>query len=412
MRYDRQNLKEGEFLLTYSQIFELNKLMPKGMKIELSENTANFEASLKHPQIKRPRSSNIIRDYSEDEEESRVWKKKKSKKYDEDYQSRDDSSSSKQMSSLNSKRLREKKSNIMVTDSLPFKKEIVKKPKLSQKKEINKKCERLLNKLKNHPLCDYFNKLSTEPSLSGVERRLKNLEYSSYHQFGMDVRKVWNMHFLQSVANSDAYLKTFTLSNYFEDLFKDVEKGIVQGNDNVRSLPKKVNNLQEKINTNKNVVSQTSNNVKREIPQTFSDKPLTSGEKNQIGCNIKLLTIEQLRGIIKILANSVPVDSSNQYFEFDIETLPPSKLRELDRYVKDCLKESNRFNYVGRTPNAFPKYAPRKTSNLVSNKTDQNVEDNIHKNTNNTSPKRPMKRSYEEDLRKSEPEPSLQVHPC
>jgi hypothetical protein len=70
-------------------------------------------------------------------------------------------------------------------------------------------------------------------------------------------------------------------------------------------------------------------------------------EKNQLGNQIRQLNPEQLKGIIKILSDSLPVDQNNKYFEFDIEMLNTKKLRELERYVKNCLKN----NVVKKKPN-------------------------------------------------------------
>ena len=72
---------------------------------------------------------------------------------------------------------------------------------------------------------------------------------------------------------------------------------------------------------------------------------MTLEEKNQLGNQIRTLNKEQLRGIIKILSD--PVNDGQQkskYFEFDIDKLPPKKLRELERYVKSCINGTNKNN--------------------------------------------------------------------
>ena len=57
-------------------------------------------------------------------------------------------------------------------------------------------------------------------------------------------------------------------------------------------------------------------------------------EKNQLGTNIRMLNPEQLKGIIKLLSDSLNVDQNSKYFEFDIESLSNKKLRDLEKYVK------------------------------------------------------------------------------
>jgi len=69
-----------------------------------------------------------------------------------------------------------------------------------------------------------------------------------------------------------------------------------------------------------------------------NEKPMTMAEKNQLGTNIRMLNPEQLKGIIKLLSDSLNVDQHSKYFEFDIEALSNKKLRDLEKYVKNCLK--------------------------------------------------------------------------
>ena len=52
-----------------------------------------------------------------------------------------------------------------------------------------------------------------------------------------------------------------------------------------------------------------------------------------------MLNPDQLKGIIRLLSDSLSVDQNSKYFEFDIESLSNKKLRELDKYVKQSLKQ-------------------------------------------------------------------------
>ena len=71
------------------------------------------------------------------------------------------------------------------------------------------------------------------------------------------------------------------------------------------------------------------------------DKPMTINEKNALGNNIRTLNPEQLKGIVNILSDSMVIDPKSKFFEFDIETLNTRKLRELEKYVKGCLKSKS-----------------------------------------------------------------------
>ncbi len=342
--------------------------MPKGWKIELFENMAKYESSLKpQPLIKRPRSSNIIKDYSDDEEES--VKKKKGKKVDQDYVSRDDSLSSNNNSSIkNNKKLREKKpvNIIKELDNLNTGKKNV----VHTNMETNRKCERVLNRLKKHPLCGYFFNNSNEQfSLSGIEKKIRNNLYSSSFEFGMEVRAIWNYHFQNSTINSEVYQKTFTLSNFFEEIFKDIENCVDEKKE-MKEAQKKPDKLDQAIKTT-NKISAPSIPIKKEPSLSIRDKPMTTIEKTKLGNNIKNLKPELARGIINILSDSNEVESNSKYFEFDIETLPTKKLREIEKYVMNCLK-----------PKTAVSHAPNQQNGNLSNKDNLN---RINKNINQTN---------------------------
>ena len=77
---------------------------------------------------------------------------------------------------------------------------------------------------------------------------------------------------------------------------------------------------------------------------------MTISEKNSLGNSIRSLNPEQLKGIVSILSDSMVIDQKSKFFEFDIETLNTRKLRELEKYVKNCLKNKNNTNSSIRPP--------------------------------------------------------------
>jgi hypothetical protein len=396
---------------------------------------AKYESSLKpQPLIKRPRSSNIIKDYSDDEEES--VKKKKGKKVDQDYFSKEDSISSINNSSIkNNKKLREKKpvNIIKELDNLSTGKKNV----VNCNNETNRKCEKVLNRLKKHPLCGYFFNNSNEQfSLSGIEKKIKNNLYSSSFQFGMEIRSIWNYHFQNSTINSDIYQKTFTLSNFFEEIFKDIE--------NCADEKKEINEEQKKpdkldqVNNTINKISAPPIPIKKEPSLSVTDKPMTTLEKTRLGNNIKNLKPELARGIINLLSDSNKVETNSKYFEFDIETLPTKKLREIEKYVKNCLKPKTTVSHtpnqqngnlsnkdtlnrisknVNQTNSSNNNNNPEKTNKQKFNSLPQTATSNYNSNantahnsnsihspsnyTNNTALKRPIKKPFDEEAPKN-----------
>jgi hypothetical protein len=107
------------------------------------------------------------------------------------------------------------------------------------------------------------------------------------------------------------------------------------------------------------------------------NKPMTVEEKNQLGNNIRSLNKDQLKGIIKILSenNSVP---KSKYFEFDIDKLSTKKLRELEKYVKECLTYNNNSKNLSNNNH---------TQNSNNNKMTNQKENQNNKNYNNSNNK-------------------------
>jgi len=56
--------------------------------------------------------------------------------------------------------------------------------------------------------------------------------------------------------------------------------------------------------------------------------------------NIKLLTIEQKKGIADILRDTIDTENK-KILEFDIDKLNNKTLKKLDEYVKNCIKKNN-----------------------------------------------------------------------
>lgn len=342
---ENNEMKDGEYNLSFAQIFYLNKILEKGYKFELIDNLSRTSDS-NLPKIINSKKPKFTKELSSISEEKSVQKKTKKNDLSELNQlSKEDSINLNKGndSFIHKRSLREKKPNL-IKDLGYIDKDSNKAAKTSLTQDVFKKCDKVFQKLKKHPLSDSFiTSLNQEiPNLSQVEKQLKAYTYTSVFQFGMDVRKIWNYYFTHSTTNTEIYQKTFTISNYFEEIFREVESNLEEKTD-LHELQKKVNKLQEKFNEINQNKSLSSTNLKRERSGSNLDKPMTIAEKNMLGNNIRQLTPEQLKGIIKILNDSLSVDQSKKYFEFDIETLSNKKLRELEKYVKTCLK----LNSVG-----------------------------------------------------------------
>ncbi|XP_068106306.1 bromodomain-containing protein 2 isoform X2 [Hyperolius riggenbachi] len=82
-------------------------------------------------------------------------------------------------------------------------------------------------------------------------------------------------------------------------------------------------------------------------------KPMTYDEKRQLSLDINKLPGEKLGRVVHIIQSREPSlrDSNPEEIEIDFETLKPSTLRELERYVMSCLRKKPRKPYT--SPNSL-----------------------------------------------------------
>ncbi|XP_060119716.1 bromodomain-containing protein 2-like [Heteronotia binoei] len=101
----------------------------------------------------------------------------------------------------------------------------------------------------------------------------------------------------------------------------------------------------------------SSKNSKRALPPPLpplydseeeeESKPMTYDEKRQLSLDINKLPGEKLGRVVHIIQSREPSlrDSNPEEIEIDFETLKPSTLRELERYVLSCLRKKPRKPY-------------------------------------------------------------------
>lgn len=65
-------------------------------------------------------------------------------------------------------------------------------------------------------------------------------------------------------------------------------------------------------------------------------KKMTQEETSQLRKNIDVLSLEQKRGILKIVESNLK-DHGDSRIEFELDKLPPETARELEKYVNDCV---------------------------------------------------------------------------
>lgn len=78
--------------------------------------------------------------------------------------------------------------------------------------------------------------------------------------------------------------------------------------------------------------------------------PMSYDEKRQLSLDINKLPGEKLGRVVHIIQSREPSlrDTNPEEIEIDFETLKPSTLRELERYVMTCLRKKPRKPYGER----------------------------------------------------------------
>ena len=177
----------------------------------------------------------------------------------------------------------------------------------------------------------------------------------------MEVRNIW-AHYFNLNPNDDIVKK---MSEDWEKICTELENP--NSELNVNDIKKRTDNIKKEMEKIKDHNDMIPAPVKKSGQNNDHNKPMTVEEKNQLGNNIRSLNKEQLKGIIKILSESDSYPKS-KYFEFDIDKLPTKKLRDLEKYVKECINQNAKNN---------------KNQNNNNNKT-QNLKENTNNKNNNT----------------------------
>ena len=334
-----EDLKIGQYILTPLQSIILNKKMPFGFKLETEENILkSLETSKNQTKKYKNSSKNKERATKDTHRNGGTIPKKRNQNINSGDNNRP--------------------SNLT--------------PEMFN---LHKKCKKGLEKIKE---CRYSNLYYQSnnpdvPCLANIEKKVNNYEYKNLYDFIMDVRNIWGYYF-KLEQNNDI---TSKLSDEWEKICGELDN---QNNDvSVKNIKKRTEIIQKELDEYKDYGTTKENlpaPVKKMNQQNNEyNKPMTVEEKNQLGNNIRSLNKEQLKGIIKILSESNSVPKS-KYFEFDIDKLSTKKLRELEKYVKECLTYNNNTKNIPNNSNTH-------AQNTNNNKTTNQKENQNNKNSNN-----------------------------
>jgi hypothetical protein len=159
--------------------------------------------------------------------------------------------------------------------------------------DVLKKCQSKLALLQKHKMAepflvpvdwqtlripDYPTIVKEPMDLSTVEKKLKSGAYLSSSQFAADVRKIWANAILYNPRTSPIFTMTQAMSDYFEQIFQDVEDAPLQ-DQTIDQIHKKAVKVEKKIEEVK------LKGIGLETDQL--DKPMTFEEKKQLFLMIK-----------------------------------------------------------------------------------------------------------------------------
>ena len=206
---------------------------------------------------------------------------------------------------------------------------------------VNKICEKGIMKIKKIPYYSFFYNSSKpdEPSLIKIEKNIRDFKYQSTYEFIMDLRRLWN-HFLKIYSDQfEIKERIHEMCRISEELYWELESIKIE-NVHLEEMNKKVDNLERRLREIKGNSMQYNIGNFNLKKTNSNERTMSLNEKAIIKNNIKLLTIEQKKGIANILRDTI--DTANKkVLEFDIDKLNNKKLKQLDEYVKNCLRDNN-----------------------------------------------------------------------
>ena len=241
---------------------------------------------------------------------------------------------------------------------------------------VNKICEKGIMKIKKIPYYSFFYNSSKpdEPSLIKIEKNIRDFKYQSTYEFIMDLRRLWS-HFLK-IYNDQIEIKerVYEMCRISEELYWELESIKIE-NVHLEEMNKKVDNLERKLREIKGNSLQFNLGNYNLKKTNSNERTMSLNEKAIIKNNIKLLTIEQKKGIANILRDTIDTENK-KVLEFDIDKLNNKKLKQLDEYVKNYLRDNN-LNQEKKASDYQKLKNDLTDNNLKVNSTEYNNRDNF-----------------------------------
>lgn len=166
--------------------------------------------------------------------------------------------------------------------------------------------------------------------ISTVQKKFNEHQYATFEDFNKDVKLIWSNAMTYNPKHSAIYGWTLEISKFYDGLVKSETE-----NDKMRKMKNRVNSMDSGVNGG-------SNKRGNRYKGPNMDMPLTYQEKKELSRMIRSLETEHLLGVWEIVSEGNDQIKNNE-IEFDIETLPVRKARELEKYVRSKLEIMNKI---------------------------------------------------------------------
>ena len=387
---EQQENQEPPNYLNIYQSFSLNpleqilihKLIPYGYKLETEENLLKTDEKKKKGYLHRKHKrtfgnnnsilENIVDNENNIESTNKINNlekvpKRRRKKSFSSHNTENKENNNK--TTIMRKMTREHKPKI-IEDLGYIDKDIIKGKSNPLFRAVNKICDKGMEKMKKIQYYSFFYNNSSKPgelSLSKIEKNIREYKYQSTYEFIMDLRKLWNNFLKIYDSQNEIKEKVCEMAKKSEQLYCELESVNVEKVE-LEDLNKKVDNLEKKLREIKGngLTIGNSFNLKKSV---ISERSLSLNEKTVIKNNIKLLTIEQKKGIANILRDTIDTENK-KVLEFDIDKLNNKKLKQLDDYVKECIRKNNENKKIDMNVEKLKK-------DLIDTNQENNNENNI-----------------------------------
>ena len=387
---EQQEIQESPNYLNIYQSFSLNpleqilinKLIPYGYKLETEENLLKTDEKKKKGYLHRKHKrtfgnnnsilENIVDNENNIESTNKINNlekvpKRRRKKSFSSHNTENKENNNK--TTIMRKMTREHKPKI-IEDLGYIDKDIIKGKSNPLFRAVNKICDKGMEKMKKIQYYSFFYNNSSKPgelSLSKIEKNIREYKYQSTYEFIMDLRKLWNNFLKIYDSQNEIKEKVCEMAKKSEQLYCELESVNVEKVE-LEDLNKKVDNLEKKLREIKGngLTIGNSFNLKKSV---ISERSLSLNEKTVIKNNIKLLTIEQKKGIANILRDTIDTENK-KVLEFDIDKLNNKKLKQLDDYVKECIRKNNENKKIDMNVEKLKK-------DLIDTNQENNNENNI-----------------------------------